>query len=92
MKVYATIESERARKGQGGERVNVVLSDANRIAQYVITYTPDLLEVRGAFDNDYLLRIPQGDSAKGEKQKGARGECAVCEAPLGKDKTCPYGC
>jgi hypothetical protein len=81
MKLYATVTSERASKGQGGNKmlkVDITLGDERIVAGYLVVnadnpektyriawYSPDTI------GPTILADIPQ---AKGEKQKG---ECAI---------------
>jgi len=90
MKLYATVTSDRASKGQGGnEYIEIVLKNEDKIDEYVIRWTPEALTVCGAHDNDYLLNIPQ---TKGEKQKGEQDEydygLCVCGNPANPKARC----
>lgn len=74
MKLYATITSERATKGQGGNQfLNIIIRDQNQEEMMRV-----LVNGRGkekprisiAFDSDKLCFPPQPIDLKGKKQKG----------------------
>ena len=70
MKLYATTTSERASKGQGGNKfIEIDLrygSKNNSIREYFITYTKDKLIVEGEEGVLFENFITKGKSQKGE--------------------------
>lgn len=80
MKLYATVTSERASKGQGGEWLEILISGADKKPIYQVDINADFFTVKYAGDVDYLLRLANDISAqdlieKGEKQKGECWDC-----------------
>lgn len=91
MKLYATVSSERATKGQGGNEyleIELKVNDReNPIGYIVLDYIDDVKEGR-AYCDEWILKfsrdkedwniIAQGHTnyqTKGEKQKGERMPC-----------------
>lgn len=76
MKLYATIESERASKGQGGnDYINIELqsgSAKSSFVEYAIEYTAEGIRVT---DGDGSILLETGDREKGERQKGELCNC-----------------
>ena len=75
MKLYATVTSERASKGQGGnEYIEVVLKDEEQKIRYIINYTQDGIMVRSSKkhlqNNDGGVLVDTMSIEKGNKQKG----------------------
>lgn len=101
MKLYATTTSERASKGQGGnEFLDVFLQVKNEetglndhVAQIqLLRHTSGSVTLRCrtlVSEKDITIQLPERYTKKGEKKKG---ECAICDAPLGNDLRCPYNC
>lgn len=79
MKLYATTTSERASKGQGGNKeIRIDLYVINRDEPlYEIVLTSDLLEIKNYGESDYLLRlenVPKGKQKKDEIQAPSRSD------------------
>jgi len=112
MKLYATVTSERASKGQGGNDyicIKLTVQNGSKqdypIGEIILDYNDDVKN-HGVNQNEWVLKylahpmldaeiIDQGnvEPPKQElKGKQEKGECAVCDAPLGNDLKCPYGC
>jgi hypothetical protein len=74
MKLYATITSERASKGQGGnEYVDIILKGAHETEVMRLNFMVDGAgyTLRGwTHDNRYLEQKIEENMTKGEKQKG----------------------
>ncbi len=66
MKLYATTTSERASKGQGGEHLNIVITDERKKV---------LVSIEARLENMKPV-IEILDYTKGEKQKGETCGCA----------------
>src|SRR3990167_1531105 len=91
MKLYATITSDRATKGQGGNkeiRIQLQAGANAREKTYEIIYKMSendvILEVKYPFDNDYLLRLIDkypDVNTKAKRQKGEMGLCNTCNIP-----------
>ena len=76
MKLYATVSSERATKGQGGNEFIVIeLKNARQELVYSLEYTEAGISLYDA--EAYKLYGP--DETKGEKQKGEE-VCEKCAA------------
>ena len=90
MKLYATITSERASKGQGGNKfLHIKLLDSRKVqyADFFVAEMPDGIIIRYDIDDDiaYIEKEP-----KGKQQKG---ECRVCDKPWSEnvhDKCIPF--
>jgi hypothetical protein len=96
MKLYATVESNRAKKGQGGDYLKIRAQDADRNTFISLDCYPEANGDIRIVGNISGLKSIISTYKKGNKQKGEQkkdnGECAVCDAPLGNDLMCPYGC
>lgn len=103
MKLYATVQSERASKGQGGNFLNIIVKDENKqeIARLVITKEDNGTVIAYDYDEDvaiferwHNLEMATANSGKkGEKQKG--DECNDCdlgvtEYPTTSEKRCSW--
>jgi hypothetical protein len=91
MKLYATVTSERATKGQGGEYLDIELKDEERVCfatikvrtdrldgQSVTIWHDGLTDVRTHKDSAWNREIYEYRKTKGEKQKGEY--CNECMA------------
>lgn len=70
MKLYATVSSERATKGQGGKRlfIDIMAEDKSVIAKIYVNEDSITLE---HYNKSYVLNVIE--IAKGERQKGVCG-------------------
>lgn len=69
MKLYATVTSERASKGQGGKFLNIIISDEHKNPAYRLYATEHNGEIRLKIDNELTLeRVEMTTKAK--KKKG----------------------
>jgi len=79
MKLYATVTSERASKGQGGNkyiRIELAAGSAeDSKMKYVLEFTPDWILLRDNYGNELYHDKREMIETKGEKQKG---ECPKC--------------
>jgi hypothetical protein len=79
MKLYATITSERATKGQGGNHLHIKITDKNKDELWRL-----YVEDKGEKTHISLWEMNQcmyaGNSIKGKRQKGEK--CEVCGEPL----------
>src|SRR3990167_11449756 len=86
MKLYATITSERATKGQGGKYLSIVISDSSNRPVFYLHATKE--------EGETVLKVDEYDgksgfgtsgyrttfrTTKGKKQKGK--ECGNCGRP-----------
>lgn len=84
MKLYATITSERASKGQGGKTLDIVIRNEKEVAAIAIQVDTDIMgRVRASvfYDMRYshpVLVASNFLEEKGEKQKG-NGWCEFCK-------------
>lgn len=78
MKLYATVSSERASKGQGGQFLNIIITDSEKqeIARLVITDEENGFVIAYDYDEDSTIvehwKGLELATEKGEKQKGER--------------------
>ena len=87
MKLYATVTSERASKGQGGnDKIEIEITGENKIPLAFITVLPSgTIMVEEQEGGEVFLE-------KGERQKGEKcNDCdlGVTEYPTTKEGTCP---
>lgn len=79
MKLYATVSSERATKGQGGqEHIEIDIRDEEKLIAYIRaipdgTYTRLFVRVYDNVDFEKTFYIP---TTKGKQQKGEQDELA----------------
>lgn len=68
MKLYATVRSNRASKGQGGDALTISIYDAERVevATLRVDDTPEGIRITYDIDED----VAYIEKAKGEKEKG----------------------
>jgi hypothetical protein len=87
MKLYATVTSERATKGQGGEYLNIVITDNTQreCARLVVTDEENGIVVSYDFDEDTTImerwKGLELATTKGNDQKGEckhEWEAAIC--------------
>ncbi len=102
MKLYLTATSERGKPvtKSGNEEINITLTNDRR-QKFDISFKGDSLKVMRYYDAsvetiDYMPCHHDWDNY-GKcticgKWNVDNGECAVCNAPLGQDRKCPYGC
>jgi len=95
MKLYATVTSERATKGQGGEKLEIVVMGQSREELAHIRVFPEIDE-----ENLYCLRLEarglkeplffsiKGKKTKGKNQKGEKCLSVVCKSVA--TKPCGY--
>jgi hypothetical protein len=94
MKLYATVTSERASKGQGGnEYINIKLCDKEKMqfAEFHIWELPDGICIAYDIDEDvaYLEKDINGRVTKGKQQKGeACANGSIKCGLLGAHKNC----
>lgn len=90
MKLYATVTSERASKGQGGKEIEIKVKDENKETIAIMRFTPD--SVLFQFQQQGWVTSHYNQSGetfsftsfkKGEKQKGEQWPCD------GDDISCP---
>ena len=90
MKLYATIESERAKKGQGGEDLVITITGAHKTELVTMVVRPDGDHYRidgWTHDNHRIdISISENMQRKGEKKKGEI--CQYCGTPEGSRKQC----
>jgi len=93
MKLYATVSSERATKGQGGnEFLEIVISGAHQTELITLKLLPNGsgYELQGwTHDNHFVQVMIEENLTKGERQKGKA--CAKCGAGTMHDGNCA-GC
>lgn len=100
MKLYATVASERATKGQGGNdrlEIDIFMGSAKNSVKII----EGSIRKEGEGYTVYITTLGQGDreqcidtfiKEKGEKQKGERVECSHCLRFVypEEDNTCRY--
>lgn len=78
MQLYATVSSERASKGQGGnEYLEIVITGAHQTELITLKLTPNgsKYELRGwTHDNQFIQHMIEENMQKGERQKGECGK------------------
>lgn len=101
MKLYSTIKSERASKGQGGNKyleIEILVGDKNNptvLAQFTAQHSDDIDGMGsgyGLYDHssrEYIFWVLD-DEVKGEKQKGETQFCKACGRvlPHADDEAC----
>lgn len=75
MKLYATVTSERASKGQGGEYLDIVITDSQKIKLWQLNVTPSLnlfikQYINGRAVDQWVLEANRGEKQKGEHSIG----------------------
>lgn len=68
MKLYATVSSERATKGQGGKELEIIIYDGDRteMARLIVVHREGGALIEYDYDEDRI----EMERTKGEKQKG----------------------
>lgn len=107
MKLHSEMRNERGGKKSTSDdtRIIVELSYKNKILGRVGLYAIIDDKKEGfrviwdeegkGYDPDKKPLLELEQDKKGKDLKGENytlGECIVCDAPLSKDKTCPFGC
>lgn len=92
MKLYATVTSERASKGQGGEYLDIEIKNELKIVFATIKVREQAIEiwydgetnVTAFKDSRWNREIYDYQNKKGEKQKAER--CTYCESLATKER------
>lgn len=100
MKLYATVTSERASKGQGGEYIDIEIKDGEKLCfatikvrtdkqdgQSITIWHDGQTDVRAYKDSAWNKEI--NDYRKGKKQKG-EGKCPDCGNTTDEAGNCRY--
>lgn len=90
MKLYGTVTSERASKGQGGEYLDIELKNELKIVfasikvrnQVIEIWHDGETEIKSFKDSAWNREIYEYQKTRGERQKGDRVNC-VCTAACG---------
>jgi hypothetical protein len=82
MTLYATVTSERATKGQGGnDYLEIVITGAHETELITLKIHPNgsKYELRGwTHDNHFMQYMIEENMTKGEKQKGVKCRAVNC--------------
>jgi len=80
MKLYATVQSERATKGQGGKYLDIVINNENKenIFRVYVEDREDEIYAEFVEYSTGAKHIFSNEKTKGEKQKGENPLCKKC--------------
>ena len=89
MRLYATVTSERASKGQGGEYLEIDICGPNKfpVARLRVEWNGEKVIIEGNYDSYLANMYAESYKTKGEKQKGVK-ECFNCGDKLEPEGFC----
>lgn len=95
MKLYASVQSERATKGQGGnDYLEIKISGQGEIPLWRIIVSPGEMPFMAIYEEGNGVHVWAGHSRKGEKEKSGCDECGgnkICE-DCGGCQNCTRAC